>query len=177
MRRIGTLRKKQTQQIRNKIYDYLSSNPGISQSKLAEMLDMGTSSIKYHLDHLQKNDLILAVRDKNFYCKRYYIKNGCIGNKDREILSLLRQKYILDIVLILNKGRNLTHKEILRRMGMTLKSKLSYHLAKLVESGLVDVSTYGKEKGYCLKNRTEINRILDNYILNIESKFSRDHIS
>ena len=44
----------------------------------------------------------------------------------------------------------------------------------MVESGIIEVQPHGKEKGYTLKNRDEIIRILKKHELHIELHFTID---
>ena len=69
--------------------------------------------------------------------------------------------------MLLLKKHSLKHKEIGKKLGLT-PSKLTYHLNILEDNEIIDVCTYGREKGYSLKDRKEIVRILNNYILKIE---------
>jgi len=61
----------------------------------------------------------------------------------------------------------LQHKDLLKQLNIS-SSTLSYHLTKLVQSGLLEVQPHGAEKGYALKNREEIKRILKKYEFHIE---------
>lgn len=44
-------------------------------------------------------------------------------------------------------------------------SNLSYHLNKLVKYEIIEVKSYGDEKGYKLKNKKEVLQCLLNYIV------------
>ena len=133
-------------------------------SKIAEMLDMSIQLADYHLVYLQKNREIISARDPKGHYKRYYIVDSRIEKKDKKVLEILREEIPLKIVLLLLKHHNLKHKDIWEKLDI-LPSGLSYHLGKLVDSGIINASPYGKEKGYALKNREEIIRILKEYEL------------
>lgn len=148
---------------RKTIYDLIVVNPGLHLSKIAEKLNMRLSLAEYHLQSMEKNHLITAVKDVGYY-KRYYIAGDEVGVEKRKIVSLLREEIPLKIVLYLLKHTNAKHKEILENFEIT-SSTLSYHLNKLVKHGVINVPTYGTEKGYSLRNKSEIIMLLKKYRL------------
>jgi predicted transcriptional regulator len=151
---------------RRKIYNLISLNPGLHLSKIAEILDMRISLAEYHLLQMEKSNVITAIRDDSGYFKRFYIKDSDIGIKEKKILSLLRQELLLKIVLFLYKNPNAKHKEISECLKI-VPSTLSYHLGRLEENDIVDVTPYGKEKGYLLKNEKEIIWVVRKYKLEL----------
>ena len=144
---------------RKKIFDTISENPGIHFSKIAEHLGMRTSLVDYHLTFLVKNEIIYVDKTTGF--NRYYVK-GSVGTIDKKMLSLLRRKHLLEIVLFLLNKDHAQHKEILENVDISA-STLSYHLTKLVKNDIIIVKRYGEDKGYSLKNREETLRILLQY--------------
>ena len=116
---------------------------------------------------MEQEGVISVVRDDKGYYKRYYLADVGLKSDEKQILELLRKKILLKIVMLLLKNSTMQHKQILEYFDIS-SSTLSYHLTKLVENGIVDVHPHGREKGYSLKNREEIIRILKKYELNIE---------
>ena len=155
---------RRTEGTRMQLYILISKNPGLHLSKIAEMLDMSPPLAKYHLSYMEKKTLVMAVEDDNGYYKRYYIKDSDVGVKNKRILSLLRQKHLLKIVLLLLKNGNLQHKDILDKIDVGA-STLSYHLNKLVEHEIITVGSYGGQKGYSIKNDKEIIGLIRQYKL------------
>jgi predicted transcriptional regulator len=137
---------------RRKIYDIISKNPGIHLSKIAELLQMRISHVEYHVNYLEKHDIITVEKVTGY--KRFFVK-GTVGIQDKRYLSVLRQKTLLHIVLFLLKNDVVQHKDILENVAVSA-STLSYHLTKLVKHDIVEVQRYGENKGYQLKNREEI---------------------
>jgi predicted transcriptional regulator len=137
---------------RRKVFDTISKNPGLHLSKIAELLKMRVSHVEYHVNYLEKHDLISVEKETGY--KRFYVK-GTVGVQDKRYLSVLRQKTLLHIVLFLLKNDVVQHKEILENVAVS-PSTLSYHLKKLVKHDIVEVSRYGEDKGYQLRNREEI---------------------
>jgi len=70
------------------IYILISKQPGLNLSKIAEILRIDIELARYHLQHLEKNDLLTSTKDEGF--RRYYLK-GMIGVKDKKFLSLFNE--------------------------------------------------------------------------------------
>jgi len=144
---------------RKKIYDIIDRNPGIHLSKISQILKMRISLVEYHLNFLEKHELISVDKETGY--KRYFIK-GKIGVEDKRYLFILRQKTVLEIILFLLKNDFSPHKTILENVKVS-PSTLSYHLNKLLKKGIVELNRYGENKGYRIKNRDEILSILIRY--------------
>jgi predicted transcriptional regulator len=144
---------------RRKIFDTISKNPGIHLSKIAELAGMRVSHVEYHVNYLEKHDIVTVEKTTGY--KRFYIK-GTIGTQDKRYLSILRQKTLLYIVLFLLKNDSVQHKDILDNVAVSA-STLSYHLKKLVKHDIVEVQRSGENKGYQLRNKDEIIQWLIQY--------------
>jgi len=144
---------------RRKIYDLVAKNPGLHLSKISELLNMRISLVEYHLNYLEKNQVIAYIRESGYL--RFYIK-GKIGIEDKRILAILRQDIPLKILLFLLKNINSQHKDILGYINVA-PSTLSYHLKKLIKFGLISVQSYGDERGYFVNNREIIVKLLVQY--------------
>ena len=144
---------------RRKIYDLIIKNPGLHLSKIAEILEMRISLVEYHLIYMERNNIVIPVKETGY--TRYYVKDK-VGTADKKILSLLRREVPLRIVLFLLKNINAQHKDILNNFDLA-PSTISYHLKKLVKNGILSVRTFGEERGYFITNREEIIAIIIQY--------------
>ncbi len=166
-------RKKRTQELQMLIFNLLNKNPGLHLSKIAQDMGMSVSLAKYHLRKMEKNELILSIKDEKKYYKRYYTKDSEIGKHNKEILELLRKQLPLKIVLFLLKNSQSQHKDISNKLNIA-PSKLTYHLTQLEAKNIITVQTYGKNKGYSITSRKEIIDILHKYILKLEIGITLD---
>lgn len=160
-------RERRTRKTRRMIYNLITQNPGLYLSKIAEKLNMSIPLTDYHLGCMQKDGRISIKQDAKGYSKRYYITESNIQSKEKKFLEFLRKKIPLKIVLLLLKHRTLQHKDIKRHLDMHASS-LTYHLVNLEESGIIDVQSFGREKGYTLTDPDEIMRIMKKYELQVE---------
>jgi predicted transcriptional regulator len=142
------------------IYILIQKEPGLNLTKVAELLKISVELARYHLQYLEKNELISSEKEEGFH--RYYLK-GEIGIKDKKFLSLFRQEMLLKIVLFLLKNPNSRHKDILEQLDMKTRSLLSYYLQKLMKKGIVEAQGEGIERRYAVIHEEEIIRFLIKY--------------
>ena len=157
------IRDQRIQETRQHIIDLIATNPGLHLSKIAEELNMRLSLAEYHLQTLEKNQMIISVKDVGYY-KRYYLAGDEVGTKERKTVSLLREDIPLKIVLYLLKKKHAKHKDILQNFHIT-SSTLSYHLNKLLKHGIINIPSLGDNRGYTLKNPKELINLLKKYRL------------
>jgi len=161
-------REKRTLEVRRRIYDLLIQNPGLHLSRIANLLQMSIPLTDYHLLSMERNQEVSSIKDEHRYFKRYYIRGkGEVGNFEAQVLELLSKKVPLQIVLLLLNDPVLQHKELLKQVNIA-SSTLSYYLNQLVENGIVDAHSVGAEKGYVLKDKKTLVRILKKYEFHIE---------
>jgi predicted transcriptional regulator len=146
--------------LRRKIYDVISQNPGLHLSKISQILNIRISLAEYHLRSMQKDGLLIISKEKGY--KRYYIFEDDIGVLDKRLISLLRQEIPLKIILFLLKNPNSRHKDIANFLDIST-SALSYHLNKLVKSGIVISPISGENEGYLIKDVKKVKNILREY--------------
>ena len=160
-KRIGS-RDKRVTDTQQKIFDLIQKNQGLHLSKIAELMNMRLSLAQYHLSNLEKDHLIVSVSEKGY--KRYYSDETSIGSQEKKILALLRQEIPLKIITFLIKKQIAQHKQIMEYVNVS-PSTLSYHLNKLVAADIIEVSSYGEERGYKIRNKKEIKQLLLKYVL------------
>ena len=153
---------------RRKIYDCVAKNPGLHVSKISEILQMSVPLVDYHMHQLENDKLIAIVKGGGY--KRCYIADNKIGINEKKIISLLREKTPLKIVLFLLKHPNAKHNDICNHLNIA-SSLLPYHMKKLIDQGIIDIPPSGK--GFRIKNKKEIVRFLRRYHLrSITEKFT-----
>jgi predicted transcriptional regulator len=146
-------------EIRRKIYNLISKNPGLHALKIAEILRISSQLADYHLFYLERNDIVAVVKEEGY--RRYHVQ-GKIGVEDRRQLALLRQKVPLRIVLFILKNPDSKHKDILKSIDIA-PSTLTYHLKKLIKKDIIEFQFFGEQKIYRIKNKKNIIKILIKY--------------
>lgn len=150
---------------RRKIYELIVGNPGLHMREISRQSGLLPSLVEYHLRYLIKNELVYTVKEQNSV--RYYDskepENGfdksSLNTRQKKILHLLRKKIPMTIVLLILEKGMAKHKDIFYHLNIT-PSKISYYLKKLVQyEVLVNVRT-GHDKGYWIRDKEELLKIL-----------------
>jgi predicted transcriptional regulator len=158
--RVPRIHQQKVTNMRNAIYALIAENPGLNLSKIAEYMNINISHLEYHLAYLERAGSIKMTKGDGY--KRYYVTSVDISTDERKTLALLRQEFPFKIILLLLKHGTLQHKEILEHFQLS-PSTLSYHLNKLLRDGIVDVASYGEDKGYTIKNKRAVLKFLGKY--------------
>ncbi len=166
-------RKNRTSAIRNNIFEIIKDNPGLNLSTIAEKLNMSPQLAEYHLLYLKRNNLIVSIKKEGEFYRRFYLKESEIGVKEKELLALLRQEHLLKVILVLLKKSKIKHQKLADLLEIH-PSTLTHHLNKLDEYGLIEAITYGKEKGYILKDRKHIIKLIRSYVVGEIAEGFRD---
>ena len=85
-------------QTRRKIYDFINKYPGLHLREISRRSNIPLGSLRYYIKSLDKYGLIVIKTDHKF--KRYYV-NQTVGEKDKELLNILRQDIPLRVILML----------------------------------------------------------------------------
>ena len=132
--------------------------------EIHRQLDMPIALVEYHLNYLEKAEIILSMVEDGY--KRYYVQPGKgvdagpgIGYPERKILGVLRQEIPLQITLFLLNNNQAAHTEIASHLKIS-PSKLSYHLKKLLRLNVIKKLGRTDGKGYVIENEKEILRLL-----------------
>jgi len=160
-------REKRTLEIRRRIYALLVDSPGLHLSRIAELLHMSIPLTDYHLLSMERKGELTSAKDGRGYYKRYYVHENPPANHETQVLELLQKKTPLQIIMMLFQHPVVQHKEFIQHVDVA-SSTLSYYLIKLTECGIVAVQSQGTDKGYTLKDRKELIRILKKYEFHIE---------
>jgi len=133
---------------RKRIYDLISSSPGLHKREIARELSMSLSTIDYHLHYMERKGILTARQDGKY--KRYFVSEKTEA-MDKRIMPLLRQETPRRIVLFLLQHPQAIHKEICEAVKKA-PSTISFHIKKLIDAGIVDEISLGREKAYVVKN-------------------------
>ena len=121
---------------RRKIYNSVLDYPGLHVREIERKANIPFSTVKYHLNFLQKRELIKEQASGRY--TRYYITEK-IGRNEKIILGLLRQETTRGVILYL-----LTHvygSQIDMSNGLEKHpTTIEFHLKKLLENEVVEVA-------------------------------------
>ncbi|MCK5559130.1 MAG: winged helix-turn-helix transcriptional regulator [Thermoplasmata archaeon] len=147
---------------RRRIYHLIEKFPGIHFRELFRKLKISMGSFEYHINVLEKDELIYSKKEDHY--TRYFIK-GKLGEEDKELATLLRNDKLRRILFTLILDPGLSHKSLTAKLGWP-KSTISFYLKKLFEKNIVEersqkstdsVSSAGKpQKGLYIKRPDKI---------------------
>jgi DNA-binding transcriptional ArsR family regulator len=137
---------------RNKIYSFISENPGLHLREISRNINMSKNNLDYHLKYLIKKDLIICKKQGKYL--RFYIANK-VCNKEKSILLFLRKKPTRDIISIFltNVVTSITELSVLlEKTPATIK----FHLNALLENKIIELAQNENGVIYATKNQSVI---------------------
>ena len=126
---------------RRRIYEQIKKSPGIHFRELERRLQMVVGNLQYHLQYLEKKNLIRASNDGDYV--RYFVKDRSLSETERKIMSFLRRSGCRHILLQLLNNPALNNKELSQAVGLS-PSTISWNLNKLVEAGIIEREKTGR---------------------------------
>jgi len=148
---------------RRRIFEAVCKFPGIHMRELSREVRMQKNLVDYHLEYLEKNDVVRSELDGQF--KRYFAlqvpDSHAIGSvvsaSDKATVMLLRQPVPFRVVVLLARRGCLSHKDLATQLRKS-PATLSHHLDKLLKAGVVAPNPDGR--GYVLADEKKTARIL-----------------
>jgi predicted transcriptional regulator len=140
-----------------RIYLFIEQFPGIHYRELQRQAKTGRGNLDHHLKKLLRLNLIKTDRQER---RRFYPLG--LNERERHLLSVLRQRMFRKIIIILLQGSALTHKALVRHIGLS-PSSVTRYLEKLACKQIIAVKKSGREKRYCVLDEQEVARILIAY--------------
>lgn len=170
------------------IYNTVLKHPGLHLSELSRKLNMNKNNLEYHLRYLINKDLItVSVGDKytTYYVKKieesraemiadllekelpnetkfrinYFLKYLTPNKEDRELVNLIRRKVPNQILTILYARPDISQRKISKLLKKH-PTTISFHLKKLVDTGLIEYKVNGNENLYRIKDEIALFRLI-----------------
>jgi len=148
--------------LRVDILDFVRRYPGVHPREVERQMGLPTKLAGYHMDALVDEGLLRRVDESGF--ARYVP----VGSKEqwtqRELAFtfLMRRGPPLRIALLLLSEGTLTPGAMADALGFA-KASVSYHLAAMLDAGLVEVERRGRERCYSLADRAYVQRMLERF--------------
>jgi CheY-like chemotaxis protein len=144
---------------RDKIFAYISNNPGSHLRKIARELKISLSTLRYHLDQLEKNRLI--VSQKQYNLKIYFVSSK-LKPEERALTQLLQQKRFRDIILILVESPGSTFSQISEKLSIS-HSTASKYINILEDRKILSHEKVGRKKRYRINDEKSVIELLKTY--------------
>lgn len=141
---------------RRRIFQHVQKFPGAHMREIGRELDIPMGTLEYHLHYLAKADLLTTRQDARY---TRYFATGELSRRDKDVLAVLRQKVPRQIAahLLLEPGSS--HGALLTKFALA-PSTLSFHIKKLLASGIVSQEKSGRENLYRVVEPELVSRVL-----------------
>ncbi|MBM3282605.1 MAG: winged helix-turn-helix transcriptional regulator [Candidatus Diapherotrites archaeon] len=152
--------------VRKRIYTEVEQSPGLHFREIQRRTNLAVGSLQYHLDYLQKHHIIRTQNEGKFV--RYYsVRGPQVGdaynpNMGQNIMASLRHESTRKIILFLLNENRANNERIAEEINLS-PSTTSWHLDKLVESGVLKKERAGRKSFFTLNNPSEARKLLINF--------------
>ncbi|HUZ80311.1 MAG TPA: winged helix-turn-helix transcriptional regulator [Thermoplasmata archaeon] len=143
---------------RRRIYDAVRRTPGLSGREAQRKAGTGWGETVYHLDRLTGSGLL--HRERSERQDHYFVASVPLG--DRRILRLMRSASARRLLIALLKTPHQTVPDLKVRTGLSA-GRLSVHLRRLVETGVVRPGREGRLRTFEVTDAAGVARILVTY--------------
>jgi predicted transcriptional regulator len=143
---------------RRKIYAVIKKNPGLHIRELQRVINIPLASLQYHLNYMARRNII--IEEKGEHYTRYYTK--ALDPEEKKILSVLRQKTMREIVLIILVSKKAKYQFLVDNLKIPT-STVSFYIKTLLANDIVERTKIGYENVYTIKNEDKISKVLISY--------------
>lgn len=144
---------------RSDILGVVADSPGIHLRRIERETSLPLGQVLYHLDRLERMGLVVSARDAGF--RRYYLSRD-VGRAEKRYLAALRHEVPRRIMLRLLEASPLSHKELQSSVRVAA-STLSFHLQRLLTSGVLLRERHGTANHYSIAEPDTVRRELVYY--------------
>lgn len=123
---------------RGEIMAFILANPGVYLREISEDLGLSMGTVQYHTWVLYKNGEIEECRAGRY---RRFFGAAKFGDKERKVISLLRQGTAGRILTVLSVENPLTHTQLAALLGLSSQA-LTWHMKKLEGLGIVEAGVF-----------------------------------
>lgn len=139
---------------RRRIYGHIVDHPGRFLREIQRDLDMAMGTLEFNLAELVKHGLVTVSEAEN---KRFFPAR--MDASEKRLLGILRQEIPRRIAVELLQKLESTPSRMSEVLGL-LPSTLNYHLAKLVEAGVIERRRDGRQSYYRLPDPEPVLRLM-----------------
>lgn len=144
---------------RKVIFEHIRHVPGAHLRGIERELAMPFGQVLYHLDYLERHGIIVSKKDGGF--RRYFVTN-LVGRQEKPYIAAFRHEVPRRIAVLLLLEPWLSHREIGAHVPVS-GSTLSFHLAKMLEAGVLVREPSAREQRYRVADELTAARALVYY--------------
>ena len=142
------------------IYKYIVNSPGVHLRKICRELGLAMGDTQYHLSILKKEG---RIKSKIIGHHRHYYPVTISDDQNELILAFLRHETIRDILIYLIENPGSTQQTLANFKNVSAPT-IKWHMARLIESGLVIATKDEKVIKYFIQDYRSLTSSLMNYM-------------
>jgi len=119
---------------RSIIYRFILKNPGLHFRELVRRLNIPRSTLSYHLNYLDKQELLIVKKDDRY--TRYFISRD-IGDREKKILNIIRVETTRNALLYIWGMVIASEIEIAKELDKH-PTTINFHLKRLLKHGIIE---------------------------------------
>ena len=132
---------------RDRIYGFISSNPGTYPNEIIKEIGLNKGVVEYHLGILEEQKVIVPYKTRGRI--HYFLNESTYGEKEKVALAALKnEKHRRIISEILSSGQ-ITHGKLAENIGVSAPT-INWHIRHLEEEGIVRADADGRHTSYCV---------------------------
>jgi DNA-binding transcriptional ArsR family regulator len=143
---------------RRRVFELVRQTPGLHLRGLQRAMGLPLGTVEYHLRQLMKHRFVVT---RQYRIKGYFPVEG-MARQDRDVMLFLRQEMTRRIALFVVDRPNIAFHELCELMPVT-SSTVSFHVRKLVDSGVLTETRCGREKRFEAKEPQRIRGLIVRY--------------
>ncbi len=124
---------------RQMIVDAVAGQPGIHFNELRRVTGLANGTLRHHIDHLLRNDLLTKRSTEGYTC--LFLKS--IDRNSMEAAPVLRSKGAQAVLASIRKEPGVTGKAVAERLGLS-PATVAYHVKRLQGAGAVRAERVGR---------------------------------
>jgi len=140
---------------RRRLFDIVRRAPGIGGREVQRRAGTAWGETAYHLERLV--DAGLLHRESGGHQDHYFVSAVPMG--ERTLLRLARSPSARRLLVALLEHPESTVPELVRRTGLS-PGRISVHLRRLIETGLVEIGRRERLRTFAVVDRVRILRVL-----------------
>lgn len=144
-------------QARERILAFVSRYPGVHEREIERRLGLSGRLAAYHLEAMAQAGEVEAFMDGQY--RRYVVRPHSWTRRQLATLAGLRRPVALQVTVFLLSSGPRRHMDIARALGLA-KASVSYHLALLVQAGVLEMWQAGRERIYAVRDPDAIQALL-----------------
>ncbi|MHB8586865.1 MAG: winged helix-turn-helix transcriptional regulator [Thermoplasmatota archaeon] len=121
-------------ELRMRVMDYLTSNPGSYLGRISKDLAIPTSTLKYHLSILRSFEMVTTV--KKGRCRHYFPRRRRFSDEEKSLFAAMEHRPTRRMVELIHHNPGISQSGLVKTTGLS-QSTVAWHMAKLEQLGLV----------------------------------------